>query len=43
MSSHGSAVVTGRRDEYLGVVDFQTVLARIQDGNGSAEPEEVAQ
>jgi osmoprotectant transport system ATP-binding protein len=43
MSSHGSAVVTGRRDEYLGVVDFQTVLARIQDGNGSGEPEEVAQ
>jgi osmoprotectant transport system ATP-binding protein len=37
-SSHGSAVVTGRRDEYLGVVDFQAVLARIQDGtqpNGS--------
>jgi osmoprotectant transport system ATP-binding protein len=33
MSSHGSAVVTGRRDEYLGVVDFQAVLARIQDGS----------
>ena len=30
VSSHGSAVVTGRRDEYLGVVDFQAVLARIQ-------------
>ncbi|MEV6284903.1 ABC transporter ATP-binding protein [Kribbella sp. NPDC051770] len=31
VSSHGSAVVTGRRDEYLGVVDFQAVLDRIQD------------
>ncbi|NUR94191.1 MAG: ABC transporter, partial [Kribbellaceae bacterium] len=37
MSSHGSAVVTGRRDEYLGVVDFQAVLARIQDSNGQQE------
>jgi osmoprotectant transport system ATP-binding protein len=32
-SSHGSAVVTGRRDEYLGVVDFQAVLTRIQDSS----------
>ena len=31
VSSHGRAVVTGRRDEYLGVVDFQAVLARIQE------------
>jgi osmoprotectant transport system ATP-binding protein len=31
VSSHGCAVVTGRRDEYLGVVDFQAVLARIQE------------
>nr|WP_202885598.1 ATP-binding cassette domain-containing protein [Kribbella sandramycini] len=31
MSSHGSAVVTGRRDEYLGVVDFQAVVTRIQE------------
>jgi osmoprotectant transport system ATP-binding protein len=37
VSSHGSAVVTGRRDEYLGVVDFQAVLARIQ----SPEADEV--
>ena len=29
--SHGCAVVTGRRDEYLGVVDFQAVQARIQE------------
>jgi osmoprotectant transport system ATP-binding protein len=35
--SHGRAVVTGRRDEYLGVVDFQAVLARIQDGSPEAE------
>jgi osmoprotectant transport system ATP-binding protein len=39
MCSHGGAVVTGRRDEYLGVVDFQTVLTRIQDGT---QPEAVA-
>ncbi|TCC50297.1 ATP-binding cassette domain-containing protein [Kribbella capetownensis] len=41
VSSHGCAVVTGRRDEYLGVVDFQAVLARIQDGT-NPEAEEVA-
>jgi hypothetical protein len=29
-------VVTGRRDEYLGVVDFQAVLARIQETAGLA-------
>ncbi|HET6297275.1 MAG TPA: ABC transporter ATP-binding protein [Kribbella sp.] len=37
-SSHGCAVVTGRRDEYLGVVDFQAVLDRIQE---TAQPDEV--
>ena len=37
-SSHGCAVVTGRRDEYLGVVDFQAVLDRIQE---PAQPDEV--
>ncbi len=36
--SHGRAVVTGRRDEYLGVVDFQAVLDRIQE---HAQPDEV--
>jgi osmoprotectant transport system ATP-binding protein len=36
VSSHGRAVVTGRRDEYLGVVDFQAVLARIQETAGLA-------
>ena len=29
-SSHGGAVVTGRRDEYLGVVDFESVTKQIQ-------------
>jgi osmoprotectant transport system ATP-binding protein len=29
-SSHGAAVVTGRRDEYLGVVDFEAVTAFIR-------------
>jgi osmoprotectant transport system ATP-binding protein len=46
VSSHGSAVVTGRRDEYLGVVDFQAVLTRIQDTHdehhGSPDTEVVA-
>lgn len=37
--SHGRAVVTGRRDEYLGVVDFQAVLDRIQE---QAQPDEVS-
>jgi osmoprotectant transport system ATP-binding protein len=36
--SHGRAVVTGRRDEYLGVVDFQAVLDRIQE---TVRPDEV--
>ncbi|MFI5731350.1 ABC transporter ATP-binding protein [Kribbella sp. NPDC051587] len=38
VSSHGSAVVTGRRDEYLGVVDFQAVLTRIQDTHDEHHP-----
>lgn len=38
VSSHGSAVVTGRRDEYLGVVDFQAVLTRIQDTHDEHNP-----
>jgi osmoprotectant transport system ATP-binding protein len=29
-SGHGGAVVTGRRDEYLGVVDFERVTALVQ-------------
>ncbi len=29
-SGHGGAVVTGRRDEYVGVVTVQTVMDRIQ-------------
>ena len=29
-SSHGAAIVTGRRDEFLGVVDFATVTQQIQ-------------
>ena len=29
-SSHGGAIVTGRREEYLGVVDFAAVTAQIQ-------------
>jgi osmoprotectant transport system ATP-binding protein len=29
-SSHGGAVVTGRRDEYLGVVDFSAVTTLVQ-------------
>jgi osmoprotectant transport system ATP-binding protein len=41
VSSHGRAVVTGRRDEYLGVVDFQAVLARIQETADSANGKRV--
>jgi osmoprotectant transport system ATP-binding protein len=29
-SGHGGAIVTGRRDEYLGVVTVQTVMEHIQ-------------
>ena len=29
-SSHAGAVVTGRRDEYLGVIDFESVTRQIQ-------------
>ena len=29
-SSHGGAVVTGRRGEYLGVVDFDTVTGHMR-------------
>jgi osmoprotectant transport system ATP-binding protein len=29
-SSHGGAIVTGRRDEYLGVVDFESVTHQIR-------------
>jgi osmoprotectant transport system ATP-binding protein len=29
-SSHGAAVVTGRRDEYLGIVNFNAVTDFIQ-------------
>jgi osmoprotectant transport system ATP-binding protein len=29
-SSHGGAVVTGRRGEYLGVVDFDTVTSHMR-------------
>lgn len=30
-SSHGGALVTGRRDEYQGVVDFQSVIEHIAE------------
>ena len=40
VSSHGSAVVTGRRDEYLGVVDFQAVLSRIHSGSNGNGPDD---
>lgn len=36
-SSHGAAIVTGVRDQYLGVVDFDAVTAQIramEEGNG---------
>ena len=29
-STHGAAIVTGRRDEYLGVVNFTAVTGHIQ-------------
>ncbi|RYU13879.1 ABC transporter ATP-binding protein [Nocardioides iriomotensis] len=38
-SSHGAAIVTGRRDEFLGVVDFATVTQQIQDAGEAAERE----
>jgi osmoprotectant transport system ATP-binding protein len=38
-SSHGAAIVTGRRDEFLGVVDFATVTQQIQAAGGTAERE----
>jgi osmoprotectant transport system ATP-binding protein len=38
-SSHGAAIVTGRRDEFLGVVDFATVTRQIQDAGEAAERE----
>jgi osmoprotectant transport system ATP-binding protein len=36
-SSHGGAVVTGRRDEYLGVVDFESVTRQIQSTTEDAQ------
>jgi osmoprotectant transport system ATP-binding protein len=38
-SSHGAAIVTGRREEFLGVVDFATVTRQIQDAGEAAERE----
>jgi osmoprotectant transport system ATP-binding protein len=35
-SSHGAAIVTGRRDEFLGVVDFATVTQQIQNAERQA-------
>ncbi len=35
-SSHGAAIVTGRRDEFLGVVDFASVTAQIQQTSQEA-------
>jgi osmoprotectant transport system ATP-binding protein len=35
-SSHGAAIVTGRRDEFLGVVDFETVTQQIQNAERQA-------
>ena len=36
-SSHGGAVVTGRRDEYLGVVDFESVTQQIRTTTEDAQ------
>lgn len=36
-SSHGGAIVTGQREEYLGVVDFASVTAQIQRQTEQAE------
>ncbi|GAA4698764.1 ABC transporter ATP-binding protein [Nocardioides nanhaiensis] len=36
-SSHGGAIVTGQREEYLGVVDFAAVTAQIQRQTEQAE------
>jgi osmoprotectant transport system ATP-binding protein len=30
VSSHGAAIVTGRRDSYVGVIAVDTVMAAIQ-------------
>jgi len=35
-SSHGNAIVTGRREEFLGVVDFASVTAQIQQTSQGA-------
>ena len=35
-SSHGAAIVTGRRDEFLGVVDFATVTQQVQNAERQA-------
>ena len=40
-SSHGGAIVTGRREEFLGVADFASVTRMVQsageDGHGDGE------
>jgi osmoprotectant transport system ATP-binding protein len=36
-SSHGGAVVTGRRDEYQGVVDFESVIGHIAEQRAAEE------
>jgi osmoprotectant transport system ATP-binding protein len=41
VSSHGAAIVTGRRDSYVGVITIDTVMAAIQrsrDGSGAPVP-----
>ncbi|HEY6932740.1 MAG TPA: ABC transporter ATP-binding protein [Marmoricola sp.] len=45
-SSHGGAVVTGQRDQYLGVIDFDAVTEhmraverQLQEANGPVDPE----
>ena len=42
-SSHGAAIVTGRRDEYLGVVGFETVTDHIRATGHQVAAQQAAQ
>lgn len=41
-SSHGGTIVTGRRDEYLGVIDFASITRLIQSNEEKALESETA-